>query len=385
MPVREDNQESSEGPGKPRTIDDLDAAPSAILLENLIEARSIVIAFSSLAVDGVGRPFELAGLFERTDCACILVRDIKSSWYHCIDGIEGGVPGLAEYLRRRTARYERVICVGHSMGGYAALLFGDLLAADEILTFDPQTALSTSALLALKDRRWEQFLSPVRAIVGDCATLDLGPESRARKITVYVAASGIELDRSHAHRLLPRARIVQIDGALPLNHGWLFVALRESGQLRCLIDAAVAGETLAEDGSTYHAWEAGWRHQIEIQHVAMASQGAFAVSGSIRLLGGVSMDLQPGSRNPVRLGARVFLPGQPVCERDYRFDFPMAMLEPGIGYPFHFRIPSSEADGLVRELRIALVKKGRFWFDDMGMSQALLAMPAGQAAPATQA
>ena len=97
------------------------------------------------------------------------------------------------------------------------------------------------------------------------------------------------------------------------------------------------------------------------------------------------MDLQPGSRNPVRLGARVFLPGQPVCERDYRFDFPMAMLEPGIGYPFHFRIPSSEADGLVRELRIALVKEGRFWFDDMGMSQALLAMPAGQAAPATQA
>ncbi|RVQ21835.1 tetratricopeptide repeat protein [Sinorhizobium meliloti] len=64
------------------------------------------------------------------------------SWFH--EGVEGfscDVRSTAAALGTfiRAGRFKRVTCIGASMGGYAAILFGAKLKADRVVAFSPQT------------------------------------------------------------------------------------------------------------------------------------------------------------------------------------------------------------------------------------------------------
>jgi hypothetical protein len=51
------------------------------------------------------------------------------------------IPGTFEYLKDKVKNYKRVIFIGLSSGGYAALLFGSLLGISDVIAFYPQTLL----------------------------------------------------------------------------------------------------------------------------------------------------------------------------------------------------------------------------------------------------
>ncbi len=51
------------------------------------------------------------------------------------------IPETVEYLKNEMRLYKRVIFIGVSSGGYAALLFGSLLNVSNVIAFIPQTIL----------------------------------------------------------------------------------------------------------------------------------------------------------------------------------------------------------------------------------------------------
>lgn len=66
-----------------------------------------------------------------------------SSYHHGIQGISTNIDETVQYLRKRFEGYDRVICLGASAGGYAAILFGSLLNVDTVIAFIPQTILKS--------------------------------------------------------------------------------------------------------------------------------------------------------------------------------------------------------------------------------------------------
>ena len=69
---------------------------------------------------------------------------------------------------------ERLVVVGVSAGGEAALAFGSLLGADAVLAFGPQTTIDPVGLAAIGDDRWDDAVGPLaRARVLDPDWTDL--------------------------------------------------------------------------------------------------------------------------------------------------------------------------------------------------------------------
>jgi hypothetical protein len=68
----------------------------------------------------------------------IFVRDIFKQWYFAGINAEINSPEkLLDFLRQETKGY-KVITLGSSAGGYAAVLYGYLLNADQVMAFNPQ-------------------------------------------------------------------------------------------------------------------------------------------------------------------------------------------------------------------------------------------------------
>jgi len=116
----------------------------------------MIIAFGAIGnINNAEAPFEFVKVLKNLNVSKVFLRDINRSWYHAgmhdiSNDIEGTVSFLKEKIQHSGAK--RVICMGNSMGGYAALLFGILLKADYILTFAPQTSLENIDLIGSKQQ-----------------------------------------------------------------------------------------------------------------------------------------------------------------------------------------------------------------------------------------
>lgn len=83
--------------------------------------------------------------------------DEHQNWYQ--DGIKGITTSVDEtvaHIEKKLKGYTRIICIGSSSGGYAAILFGSLLNADSVLTFNAQTYLNRP-----------NFITNLRFVVND--------------------------------------------------------------------------------------------------------------------------------------------------------------------------------------------------------------------------
>jgi hypothetical protein len=73
----------------------------------------------------------------------IFVRDIYKQWYK--DGINSDINSvnkLKKLLEKETHKYTEIICIGVSAGGYAAVLFGNMIKAKYVIAFSPQFNLN---------------------------------------------------------------------------------------------------------------------------------------------------------------------------------------------------------------------------------------------------
>ena len=109
--------------------------------------KNVIVCFGGmkLQMDGIP-PFEflnyLSSIYKDTYDLLFFI-DKHQCWYHKgIDGISTTIDETCEYLNNKIKQYEKVIFIGTSAGGYAAILFGSLCNVTNVLAFIPQTILS---------------------------------------------------------------------------------------------------------------------------------------------------------------------------------------------------------------------------------------------------
>ncbi len=136
--------------------DNLYISNQSTIIDLSHSSEIMIIAFGAMGnIDSGEAPFEFIKTLKNLNVSKVFLRDINRSWYHTgmyeiSEDIEGTVSFLKEQINRSAAK--RVICIGNSMGGYAALLFGILLKVDYILTFAPQTSLKKIDLIMSKQQ-----------------------------------------------------------------------------------------------------------------------------------------------------------------------------------------------------------------------------------------
>ena len=75
----------------------------------------------------------------------IFLRDTHRSWYHHgLPAVGTGIDDIETFLQHYTTHpsTRKTIIIGNSGGGYAALLFGHILGADEVHSFSPKTFIN---------------------------------------------------------------------------------------------------------------------------------------------------------------------------------------------------------------------------------------------------
>lgn len=118
---------------------------------------SLVIDFSSNSEElwvlfggingGLGVPiFEFGNITKDIDVKKIFIRDRYQAFYHKglenVDGVND-VKSIRNYLNELIceSNAKKVVFLGNSAGGYAAILFGVLLQVDSVYAFSPPTLL----------------------------------------------------------------------------------------------------------------------------------------------------------------------------------------------------------------------------------------------------
>jgi ribosomal protein L16 Arg81 hydroxylase len=190
------------------------------LVDEIFPDQLLMISFGFVNWEGTpgfdfyGRSKKLEKLADRP-INRILLRDFENAWYH--RGVRGLGNGIDEVRDRLQALIHeicpsRIITIGQSMGGYAAILFGQLLNVDQILAFGPLSCLDIQICLEFGDRRWLSVMEDLQAhppinAYFDLATHPLNPR-QSPKLDIFYGQKpdpdtpgDINLDHAHAQRL----------------------------------------------------------------------------------------------------------------------------------------------------------------------------------------
>jgi pimeloyl-ACP methyl ester carboxylesterase len=249
--VRRTRKNLLEG-GFRRSLEDPDV-PLSIDMDS--DSRTLLVAFGGMHRDMGMPPFEFFAVTREIPSKRLFVRDLRRAWYH--KGIEGHgetITAAADSLKELIAQHEvdRLITVGSSAGGYAALVFGALLGADKALSFGPQTVIDPATIAAIGDHRWDGELAELQAAgVLDANWTDLRyalPRARSGETAetsyeIYFSHNntrpntGPGRDRAHAERL----RGVEGVRLYRFGHGGHMIArsLRENGALDKILRRAL--------------------------------------------------------------------------------------------------------------------------------------------------
>jgi pimeloyl-ACP methyl ester carboxylesterase len=154
---------------------------AACLVDQIFAGETLVISFGFVAwdqpprFDFYGRTKKLEKLIQKP-LNRILVRDFANAWYHrSIPGLGANVDQVASRLQQLIQQIApgRVITVGQSMGGYAAILFGQLLGVDKVLAFGSLSFLNSAEALAIGDTRWLAVMEALEADPPEVGYFDL--------------------------------------------------------------------------------------------------------------------------------------------------------------------------------------------------------------------
>jgi molybdopterin converting factor small subunit len=95
-------------------------------------------------------------------------KDLNYSWYHHgIKDITSNIDETVVYLRKVICDYKKVIFIGASAGGYAAILFGSLLSITDVIAFIPQT------ILVREDLNLEEKYKNLKWVINDITNYHL--------------------------------------------------------------------------------------------------------------------------------------------------------------------------------------------------------------------
>ena len=118
--------------------------------------KNIIVCFGGMGLQfGQIPPFEfltyLSSNYTNT-CDLYFFIDRNQCWYHKgIHNITNNIDETVNYLKNIIKNYNKIIFMGNSLGGYAAILFGSLCNVSFVISFIPQTILKNPIDLKYKN------------------------------------------------------------------------------------------------------------------------------------------------------------------------------------------------------------------------------------------
>ncbi|MDQ4628403.1 hypothetical protein [Janthinobacterium lividum] len=287
-----------------------------VLVDRIVPGAPLVIAFGF--VSWTTRPaFDFYGRLRKLEQASgqhlnkILVRDSGNAWYHRrIAGLGSHVDETAQALRELVRRIapSHVTTVGQSMGAYAAVMYGLLLDAQQIVAFGPLSFLDVQQARLYHELRWLPVMESLaqdpppsgyydlaalcRARATDDTQLHLvfGTRPDAARPDAASAGAGasesVNLDAMHAQRLAAFGRCTlhpyPQSGHAVVQH--LIDTKRINGLLAaCILGLTLEDEPMPEIGAAWQDWVA---ENLRLgcageQLVAVLQQHGFSLASSM--------------------------------------------------------------------------------------------------------
>lgn len=209
----------------------------------------LLVAFGGMAGAGDPTLFEFGRLTRDVPSQRCLLRDHQRAWYH--HGVRGAGDDLAsvERLLRRVvdeAQPERIVMVGVSTGGYAAMLFGHRVGADVVHAFSPQTFLDPVLRRRHREPRWSVETAALMAsgrhdprALDLATTLKTPPADRVPTIHLWYCPSE-QPDAVHATHVVDVPTVTL--HCVPHGDRLLVKWLRDEGHLIPILTSALAGD-----------------------------------------------------------------------------------------------------------------------------------------------
>ncbi|MGK5005134.1 hypothetical protein [Janthinobacterium sp. LB2P70] len=293
-----------------------------VLVDRIVPGAPLVIAFGF--VSWTTRPaFDFYGRLRKLEQASgqhlnkILVRDSGNAWYHRrIAGLGNHVDETAQALRELVRRIgpSQVTTVGQSMGAYAAVMYGLLLDAQQIVAFGPLSFLDVQQARLYHELRWLPVMESLAQDPPASGYYDLATLCRARATEhtqlhlVFgtrpdaarpdVANPGasvsesVNLDAMHAQRLAAYGQCTlhpfPQSGHAVVQH--LIDTKRINGLLaKCILGLTLAPEPMPEIGAAWQDWVA---ENLRLgcageQLVAVLQQHGFSLDSSMAVVDAV--------------------------------------------------------------------------------------------------
>ena len=282
-----------------------------VLVDRIVPGAPLVIAFGF--VSWTTRPaFDFYGRLRKLEQVSgqhlnkILVRDSGNAWYHRqIAGLGNHVDETAQALRELVRRIapSQVTTLGQSMGAYAAVMYGLLLDAQQIVAFGPLSFLDMQQARLYHELRWLPVMVSLaqdpplsgyydlaalcRARATDDTQLHLVFGTRPDVANLGASASeSVNLDAMHAQRLAAFGRCTlhpfPQSGHAVVQH--LIDTQRINGLLaQCILGLTLAPEPMPEIGAAWQDWVAenlrlGCARE---QLVAVLQQHGFSLASSM--------------------------------------------------------------------------------------------------------
>jgi pimeloyl-ACP methyl ester carboxylesterase len=237
-----------------------------VLVDRVVPGEILVIAFGFVAWDK--RPdFDFYGRLKKLEQSSgrhinkILVRDSGNSWYQRqIDGLGAHPDESAASLRAliREIRPSKVVTIGQSMGAYAALMYGLLLEAQQVIAFGPLSFLDPAQALLYHERRWLGVMRDLAQHTPSSAYLDLQVLGRAKAAALPAmhilfgtrpdqpgSSEAVNLDAMHAHRLAAIGNCTLYP--FPYSGHPVVQHLIDTKRINALLAKIIAGITLEEE------------------------------------------------------------------------------------------------------------------------------------------
>ncbi len=217
---------------------------STVMFDRTANSNVLLISFAVFPGADGKSAFDFVGVTSHLPAKKVFFRDPNMLWYQMgLDGVGKTVPEIAAYVERlRTQeRATRVVMIGNSGGGFAAILFGTLTGADEIHAFNPPTKLLVEA-----DTSYPEQLAILHSKTGlDSPYIDLRkillrtPDSNPLIFIHY--SRGDKKDRTQARYLkgIPNVHLLQY----PFISHHLARYLAKRGALSTMMLAAISSDT----------------------------------------------------------------------------------------------------------------------------------------------
>ncbi len=216
---------------------------SNVMVDRSSDSNVLVISFAVFPGTSRKSDFEFVGVTANLPAKRVFFRDPNMLWYQLgLDGVGETVPEIAAYVKklRMAEQSTRVVMIGNSGGGFAAILFGTLAGADEVHAINPPTRLLVEA-----DTTYPQQLAILHSKAGfDNSYMDLrkvllrNPNANPQ---IYIHYSrGEKIDRKRALYLkgLPNVHLLEY----PFTSHHLARYLAKRGALSEVIRAAIAND-----------------------------------------------------------------------------------------------------------------------------------------------